>query len=91
MDQTFFTSRKYYGKRDLFPKNQCKITIFTYVHSDWWWVDAGKMMKKLSFYPDYQEGKNICLHRKSKIQKYKNIAALQNRYRTDVCFWKYKI
>ena len=52
MDQIFFTYGKYHDKTDLFPKNQCKITIFTYVHSDWWWVDAGKMMKKLLFYPN---------------------------------------
>ncbi len=76
MDQIFFTYGKYHDKTDLFPKNQCKITIFTYVHSDWWWVDAGKMMKKLSFHPDHQKGKNTVLHRKSKIQKYKNIAVL---------------
>ena len=71
MDQIFFTNRKYHNKTDLFPKNQCKITIFTYVHSEWQRVDAGKMMKKLSFHPDDQEGKNTSLHGKSKIQKYK--------------------
>ena len=76
MDQILFIYGKYHDKTDLFPKNQCKITIFTYVHSDWWWVDAGKMMKKLFFDPDHQEGKNTVLHRKSKIQKYKNIAVL---------------
>ncbi len=83
MDQIFFTNRKYHDKKDLFPKNQCKITIFTYVHSDWWWVDAGKMMKKLSFHPDYQEGKNTVLHRKS--------FCIENRFKRDVRFWKCKI
>ena len=53
MDQILFTNRKYYDKRDLFLKDQCKISIFTFVHSDWWWVDAVKMMKKLSFHPNH--------------------------------------
>ena len=71
IDQTFFTNREYHDERDILKKNQCKISIFTFVHSD----GGGKMMRKLSFHPDHQADKNICLHRKSKIQKYKNIAA----------------
>ena len=65
----FFT---YHGYHDVFPKNQCKIYIFNFFHSDWLWVDAGKMIKKT---PDHQEGENINLHKRSQIQKYKNIAA----------------
>ena len=33
MDQILPTNRKHDDKRDLFPKDQCKISIFTFVHS----------------------------------------------------------
>ena len=46
MDQIFLTNREYYDKTDLFPKNRCKIPIFSFAHSDWVWVDAEKVMKK---------------------------------------------
>ena len=59
---------------------------FQFVHSDWLWVDAGKMMKNLFLHPDHQEGQNIGLHEKSKIQKYKNIAAFKNCFDTDLFF-----
>jgi len=68
MDQIFFTNCEYHDNRILFLKNQCKISTFTFVHSDWWWVHAEKMMKKLLFHPDHQEGKNTSLHRNPKFK-----------------------
>ena len=32
--------------KTLFWKNECKISIFSFGHSDWVWVDAEKMIKK---------------------------------------------
>ena len=69
MDQFFFTNRGYYDKTDLFPKNRCKISIFSFVHSDWVWVDAEKVMKKSLLPPDTKSKKTqICIGN-AKIEK----------------------
>ena len=49
IDPIFFTYDGYYDKRDLSPKHQCKISIFNFVHSDWWWVDEKNNDKKTVF------------------------------------------
>ena len=69
MDQIFFTNHGYYDKTDLFPKNWCKIPIFSFVHSDWVWVDAEKVMKKSLLPPDAKSKKTqICIGN-AKIEK----------------------
>ena len=69
MDQFFFTNLGYYDKTDLFKKNRCKIPIFSFVHSDWVWVDAEKAMKKSLLPLDTKSKKTqICIGN-AKIEK----------------------
>ena len=69
----FFTNCGYYDKTDLFKKDRCKISIFSFVHSDWVWVDPKNVMKKSLLPPDTKSKKtqfcigNMCmLHKKQK-------------------------
>ena len=63
MDQIFFTNCEYYDKTDLFKKN--------FVHSDWVWVDAEKVMKKSLLPLDTRSEKmQICIGN-AKIEKQK--------------------